>query len=76
MNKPYRLRSKIRRNLPWFLINLGLARKGKDCEEAGGTHEWYNVDDKASGCYHCEVVRKGRLWAVDRSHHSNVQQDS
>lgn len=60
--QPYRWRTKIRRQLPWFLIDLGVATKGEDCEAAGGQHEWYNKDDKTSGCYHCRVVREGRLW--------------
>jgi hypothetical protein len=62
MKNPFRLRTSIRRQLPWFLINLGLAAKGKDCEAEGGMHEWYNRDGKSSGCYHCEVIREGNLW--------------
>jgi hypothetical protein len=48
--------------MPWFLIDRGLAAKGQDCERAGGNHCWYNRDDVSSGCYHCKVVRPGRLW--------------
>ena len=48
--------------MPWFLIDLGVADKGQDCEAAGGWHEWYNLDGENSGCYHCKVVRPGRLW--------------
>jgi len=59
---PYRWRTWIRTRLPWFLIDLGLARKGHDCEAVGGWHHWYNIDDKSSGCYHCEVTRPGQLW--------------
>ena len=59
---PYRWRTWIRTHLPWFLIDFGIARKGHDCEAVGGWHHWYNVDDSSSGCYHCEVVRPGRLW--------------
>ena len=54
---PYRWRTWIRAHLPWFLIDLGIARKGHDCEAVGGWHHRYNVDDSSSGCYHCEVVR-------------------
>jgi hypothetical protein len=61
--QPYRLRTRIRGNLPWWLINLGVAPKGPNCEEAGGQHEWYNRDNASSGCYHCEVVRPGKLWS-------------
>lgn len=63
--QPYRLRTGLRRALPWWLINLGLASKGKDCESKGGNHEWYNLDGATSGCYHCVVVRVGQLWQVD-----------
>jgi hypothetical protein len=59
---PYRWRTALRRRLPWFLIDLGVAPKGRDCEKAGGRHEWYNHDDVDSACYHCRVVRPGRLW--------------
>ena len=59
---PYRLRTRIRSNLPWFIINLGIASKGSDCEQAGGNHEWYNIDGENSGCYHCNVEREGKLW--------------
>jgi len=59
---PYRWRTAVRRHLPWFLIDFGVAGKGPDCEAAGGSHSWYNMDDKSSGCYHCKVVRAGRLW--------------
>lgn len=59
---PYRWRTAIRQRLPWFLIDLGIACKGKDCEAAGGSHAWYNIDDERSGCYHCNVIRAGRLW--------------
>ena len=54
---PYRFNTWLRSHLPWFLINLGIASKGKDCEQAGGSHEWYNMDDNLSACYHCEVER-------------------
>jgi hypothetical protein len=59
---PYEWRTRLRGRLPWFLINLGLAGKGEDCEAVGAAHHWYNRDDKSSGCYHCEVIREGRLW--------------
>jgi len=59
---PYRWRTALRRHLPWFLIDLGIAGKGRDCEAAGGRHSWYNLDGVSSGCYHCKVVRQGCLW--------------
>ena len=57
----------IRGLLPWILIDLGVCDKGKDCESAGGSHSWYNHDDKTSACYHCKVTRPGRLWEVPRA---------
>ncbi len=45
---PYRLRTWLRSNSPWFLIDLGFADKGADCELAGGVHEWHNIDNKMS----------------------------
>ena len=64
--RPYRWRTWLRARLPWFLINLGCAGKGEDCEKAGGAHEWYNQDHENSACYHCKVVRPGRLWEEQR----------
>ena len=59
---PYRWRTWLRTNLPWFLIDLGIADKGEDCEKVGGAHSWYNKDNISSACYHCKVTRQGRLW--------------
>ncbi|MEP0006919.1 MAG: hypothetical protein ABJ387_10555 [Balneola sp.] len=64
---PYRKRTWLRSNLPWFLINLGVAKKGKDCEKKDGSHEWYKIDNQSSGCYHCEVVKTGKLWLQEPS---------
>ena len=61
-NHPYRWRTWIRGHLPWFLIELGIADKAKDCEQVGASHSWYNHDERSSGCYHCKVERAGRLW--------------
>jgi len=63
---PYRWRTWIRMRLAWFLINLGVAAKGRDCETVGAEHHWYNRDGKTSGCYHCEVIGPGRLWEQGR----------
>jgi hypothetical protein len=59
---PYRFRTWLRGQLPYWLINLGVAAEGRDCEAVGASHRWYNRDGKTSGCYHCEVIREGRLW--------------
>jgi hypothetical protein len=36
--------------------------KVEDCEAIGNEHEWYNIDDVFSGCYHCQVTRQGQVW--------------
>ncbi len=59
---PYRKRTWFRSYFPWFLIDIRFAKKGTDCETKGGSHEWYNIDNQTSGCYHCNVVRTGKLW--------------
>jgi hypothetical protein len=59
---PYWWRLRLRRHLPWFLIEMGVADKGKDCEAVDAKHHWYNHDDESSGCYYCKVTRPGRLW--------------
>jgi hypothetical protein len=59
---PYARRTWLRSHLLWFLIDLGVADKGQDCETVDAWHHWYNRDGETSGCYHCRVVRDGRLW--------------
>jgi hypothetical protein len=51
--------------LPWFLIELGVAAKGKDCESVNACHVWFNLNDENSGCYYCKVVKPGQLWKKD-----------
>ncbi len=63
---PYELRTKIRMHLPWFLIRLGIANKAEDCTKIGAKHVWYNIDNENSGCYHCKVVKPGRLWRAEQ----------
>jgi hypothetical protein len=42
----------LRRRLPWFLVNRGVAGKGRrDC----GDHDWYKSSQEEDDCYHCEV---------------------
>jgi len=62
---PYAWRTKLRQRLPWFLIDLGIAAKGRNCEFVGAPHKWYNCDDSRSACYHCRVIRDGQLWTDD-----------
>ncbi|GAB2928853.1 hypothetical protein GCM10027280_15420 [Micromonospora polyrhachis] len=51
----FRWRTNIRRGLPWFLVNRGLASKGTaDC----GDHEWYKADNEVERCYHCIVGQR------------------
>jgi hypothetical protein len=59
---PFARRTALRRRLPRFLLALGLAPKARDCEAVGAAHDWYNIDGKRSGCYHCQVTREGQLW--------------
>ena len=59
---PYAWRTWLRMRLPWFLIDLGVASKGTDCEALGGAHRLYNIDDVSSGCYRCMVTRQGQRW--------------
>ncbi|BEL06471.1 hypothetical protein Q0Z83_046620 [Actinoplanes sichuanensis] len=48
----FRWRTRIRRHLPWALINRGVADKGAtDC----GNHEWYRATEQVEHCYHCSV---------------------
>jgi hypothetical protein len=39
-----------------------LPRDGDDCEFRGGLHEWFNHDNENSKCFHCGIVRPGKLW--------------
>jgi len=64
---PYVWRTRLRQRLPWFLINLGIADKGQDCEAVGAQHHWYNQDGENSACYHCRVERPGRLWTTNKA---------
>jgi len=65
----YRWRTNLRSKMPWCLN--WLFGKGEDCEAAGGSHQWYNIDNENSGCYHCQLVREGQLWRKPHSVDSN-----
>mgnify|MGYP003637936016 FL=1 len=54
---PYYRRLWWRSKLPWFLIDLGVASKGKNCELVNAEHKWYNIDNTKSGCYYCEKIK-------------------
>lgn len=62
LKHPFGFRTWLRMQLPWWVIDLGVADKGDDCEARGARHLWYNHDDQRSGCYYCRVVMEGRLW--------------
>lgn len=64
MNKkhPYYLRLMLRERLPWLLIDLGIAKKGKDCKSVGAEHKWYNIDGNESGCYFCQKITNKVDW--------------
>ena len=59
---PYELRLRIREKLPWFLINVGIAAKGSDCEKVKADHKWYNSVNGYSSCYYCKIEKIGELW--------------
>ncbi|MEO8236935.1 MAG: hypothetical protein ABI793_06665 [Flavobacterium sp.] len=63
---PYELRLWFREKLPWFLINIGVARKGEDCEKVKAEHEWYNQEENISACYFCKVEKEGSLWKKEK----------
>lgn len=67
--EPYRWRTNLRGHLPWCLNRL--FGKGLDCEAVGGIHQWYNIDNETSGCYHCVVIREGQLWNTQADDISN-----
>jgi len=62
MKPPYEWRKWLRSRLPWVLIDLGIADKGKDCEAVNAKHQWYNQDNESSHCYYCKKTAVGQLW--------------
>lgn len=60
---PYEWRLWLRTKLPWFLINLGFADKGNDCQNVNAQHKWYNINNESSGCYYCKIVVDGKKWS-------------
>ena len=64
MNKKHPFENRLwwRSRLPWFLINLGIASKGRDCELVNAMHEWYNIDGINSGCYYCKKTTRKIKW--------------
>ena len=32
-----------------------------DCELVGKTHRWFNLDHTNSACFHCNVIKEGKL---------------
>jgi hypothetical protein len=49
-------------HLPFWLIELGLFGKGRDCAFRYAPHSWYNLDNLNSACYYCRVIKTGQLW--------------
>lgn len=48
----YRWRTRVRRLLPWALVDRDWFPKGsRDC----GNHDYYNADGVVDRCYHCDV---------------------
>lgn len=65
---PYELRKQIRARLPWFLIQIGIAAKGKDCKKVNASHSYYNIDGKSNGCYYCEQEFQRTPVLIDNVH--------
>ncbi|HEV2745782.1 MAG TPA: hypothetical protein VGW34_00610 [Allosphingosinicella sp.] len=59
---PHAVRTWVRGRLPWFLIDLGLANFGADCESLDAQHNWCNIDNVHSRCIFCGPEREGQLW--------------
>ncbi len=59
---PYGRRKWWRERLPWFLIDLGIAKKGIDCHKVNAEHNWYNKNNVSSACYYCKVIEQGQKW--------------
>lgn len=57
---PYQWRTWFRGVLPWCMN--WMFPKGRNCEQRGSQHSWYNYDGLHSACYHCKAIRDGQLW--------------
>jgi hypothetical protein len=64
MNKKHPFENRLwwRSRLPWFLINMGITSKGRDCELVNASHKWYNVDGINSVCYYCKKTTLKIKW--------------
>lgn len=61
-NHPYYNKLWWRIKLPWFLIDLGFAKKGINCKHKNALHKWYKIDRINSGCYYCQKITKEINW--------------
>jgi len=61
---PHALRTWVRSRLPFFLLRMGAAGFGRDCESIGAIHNWHNLDNVRSRCIFCGQEREGQLWQV------------
>ena len=64
-----------RGRLPWFLIRLGVADFGRDCDALEASHYWCNVDDAHSLCIFCGSEREGQLWRTSPYRGARVWHD-
>ena len=55
-----------------FLIDLGFAGFGEDCEKLNAHHNWCNVDDARSRCMFCGSEREGQLWDTNPYRNAKV----
>ena len=69
------LRTWVRGRLPWFLIRLGVADFGRDCDALEASHYWCNVDDAHSLCIFCGSEREGQLWRTNPYRGARVWHD-
>ncbi|TXR57624.1 hypothetical protein [Quadrisphaera setariae] len=64
----YRWRTAVRMRTPWWLIERGVAAKGRrDC----GDHDFFNADGVVERCYHCQVGERPHDPAHVRGHRSS-----
>lgn len=61
------MRLKIRAILHWFLIDMGIAAKVKDCNNVNANHSYYNIYGTVNGCYYCKQVfpRDSKMTKID-----------
>ena len=72
---PHAFRTWLRGRLPWFLIDLGVAGFGEDCDKLNAQHCWCNLDDARSQCMFCGSQREGQLWDANLYRNAKLWHD-